>query len=308
MAKNRVKIKKEVEKEIEVIKNSQETDKFDYSLHWNTHIAFISIVTALWIGALTIGITTNRIYITIITSIAWFLVVIGRWWYIRREYISAIERDFKNKKRMLQERYSKIGVDIISLNKELGDLNQQEQRKLCIYLDQKYWTPVVGVATVLALVIGSWSLIISVDSVYGPSDLILEYTKSGINDKDLKYYFYDSENNLLKFEFLVKNVGHGSTAFSIQPTLPNCGNCPFEIIYNGNEPINIRGRPIDIKSINAKSTTHIMIAFKDVIQEYPGELVGVRLRDASNNDKDTLIFQDFNSLSDRQKAEILYTE
>ena len=77
---------------------------------------------------------------------------------------------------------------------------------------KKSWNGIKGTAIIVALIIATWSLIVTIDSVYGNAKLRLEYSLGGIFDTPIDFFIY--RNNSIMFQFIVKNVGHGSTVYT----------------------------------------------------------------------------------------------
>ena len=153
------------------------------------------------------------------------------------------------------------------------------------------FTYIVGLATIISLFIACWSAYSTYQSVFGDSSLIVEYTKGGEDNIPFTQYFYDVNTSMLKLEFLVKNVGYGATAFSIQPYGINClENCNFQIIYNGNDPRIIDDRLVDIYPIAPKSAVHVMISLSNISELNTSQKVTIKIRDVNTNEKDYLEF------------------
>lgn len=151
------------------------------------------------------------------------------------------------------------------------------------------YTRIVVFATIVALGISIFSLYVSFNATYGPAKLRVENTVNGLN----KYYVYNRESKEIGIEFLVKNVGFGSTAFSVQPQIC-CENCSFSISYDGNEFIGPLYRPIDITNIGSKSTRYVMVLIQNIEERELKNNITVLIRDLSKNEKHWQIFERMN--------------
>jgi len=94
---------KKIKNEIEYIKYSQDLDKFDYNLNWNSHLTFIAVITALCIGLISIGIATKYSPLVFISTISWFIAILGRFTYIKNKYLEPIYKEFNAKKDLLRD-------------------------------------------------------------------------------------------------------------------------------------------------------------------------------------------------------------
>lgn len=109
-----VKDKYMLEKEIEVLNESKDTDKFDYQISVNIYVGLLALMTSL------VAIFGYRDKFSF-TSIAflWLLLFLGITLCYYFAIFREIKNNFKRKHKMVRKRYKKLGVDLAFLDIEL---------------------------------------------------------------------------------------------------------------------------------------------------------------------------------------------
>jgi len=109
-----VKSKYIIEKEIEALNESKDTDKFDYQIAVTLYIGFLALMTSL---VAIFGYAKNYPFISI--AFLWLFLFLGITLYFYFTIFEEIKNNFKRKHKLVRKRYKKLGVDLASLDIEL---------------------------------------------------------------------------------------------------------------------------------------------------------------------------------------------
>ena len=106
-----------IKEEIELIKERQELDKFNYNIYTQEYFFIWGVALTLFIGILSAGISLQNkglIYLSILVyGFLWagdFLIFIIK--------TKPIQRGFKVSREVLRKKYGDLGVDLVKLNQE----------------------------------------------------------------------------------------------------------------------------------------------------------------------------------------------
>ena len=115
-----------LEKEIDWIKFSQDTDKFDYNLHSTFFIANVSLLTSVLFVFLTIGLNPSTFswYLIIISIMCWAIAIISLRISYDKKKFNLIGYEFRLKKEMLKKRYTQLGIKCNLIQKEFKYLEK----------------------------------------------------------------------------------------------------------------------------------------------------------------------------------------
>jgi len=109
-----VKNKYIIEKEIEVLNESKDTNKFDYQISVSIYIGLLALMTSL---VAIFGYKYNLLFIQIVYLWLFLFLAITLYHYFSK--FRPIKNDFKRKNKMVIKRYKKLGVELASLEREL---------------------------------------------------------------------------------------------------------------------------------------------------------------------------------------------
>ena len=109
-----VKSKYVIEKEIEVLNESKDTDKIEYQNSVNVYLGLLALMTSLVIF---FGYKSRLPFISLV--ITWLLLFLGITAYGHFTWFKKIRDVFARKHEMVRKRYKKLGVDLASLDREL---------------------------------------------------------------------------------------------------------------------------------------------------------------------------------------------
>lgn len=113
---------KRIEKEIEVLKESKETDKFDYNNSVSLLIALLALMTSL---VILFAEKNNVSFVK--TSILWiifFIFIVAFMYFIN---FRGLVHNFRKKHLMIRKRYKSLGVNLKKMNKELENTSLKEE-------------------------------------------------------------------------------------------------------------------------------------------------------------------------------------
>ena len=106
--------KKIIEREIELINQSRELDKFDYNLFVSVTLSIGIIFIPILIGLIISDVEKNLSWIIGILIV--YIIFIVFMYFIR---LNPPRIDFQKKSKMMKIRYEKLGIDLKKLDKEL---------------------------------------------------------------------------------------------------------------------------------------------------------------------------------------------
>lgn len=109
-----VKNKYIIEKEIELLNESKNTDKFDYQVAVSTYLTLLVLMTSL-----VVVLSIQRDFTFTITAILWLSLFLGITLHNYFRRFKPIKEEFERKHKMVRKRYKKLGVNIAYLDKEI---------------------------------------------------------------------------------------------------------------------------------------------------------------------------------------------